>query len=211
MSRLVKEPCERLSTSRPMLATAVNNMRRRLSLAAFSVFLFVSVARPAFAQPNSCSVSAGSCTVAPSSNSATLTVGRFTHLQVANTSLALNGTVANVRASDYVTGFVNSSPVSMTVWSTAAWAIKVSGTSNSAKLIGSYSFAGNTANVCPATAAYLAMSGTATTATGFVGTTTSTPNSGVTGYLCVRTALSWTLDPASAAIAPSVFVTVSSP
>lgn len=158
----------------------------------------------------SCSFNPNPCTVTVT-GSVTLTVGRFTNMTVASSSVQLNSASAGVRSADYQTGFVNSNPIAMTIWSTAPWALKASGASNSSKAIGDYSFAGNSANACPSAAAYLSLSGTATAANGVPGTAANTTNAGQVAYMCIRTALSWTADAPSPNMAPSLYFQVSSP
>lgn len=176
---------------------------------AFAVLLAIT---PVFSQlyGQSCSFNPNPCSLTLS-GSVTLSVGRFTNMTVGSTSLQLNSASSAVRSADYQTGFVNSNPVAMTIWSTAPWSLKAYGVSNTSKAIGDFSFAGTASNACPSAAAYLTLSATATTANGVPGVAANTPNAGQVAYLCIRTALSWTADLASPNVTPTLYFQVSSP
>ena len=166
------------------------------------------VAAPLRAQ--TCAVSV-SC--APTgTTSSTLVVGRFTALTVtpSGTFSLRNGSALS--QAQYAAGFANSEPVAVTAWSNAAFTatFTTGAVTPTAKGIGAFSWARNGSVACPSASGYTTLTNAATPVFAS-GTTTATPNAGLTTYLCLRTALSWTGDLSGTSISVPLSFTIGSP
>lgn len=141
-------------------------------------------------------------------SNSTLSVGKFTSLTVSTTSLALNAGFAGVRATDYAAGSINSAVLTIRSWSnTANWNVTITPTATG-KPLGDFSWA-RTASCAAGTFTTL---GAGSVSLFAAAQTTPSPNAGVATQICVRTALSWTGDPASGgAISLPLRFTVAAP
>jgi hypothetical protein len=79
-----------------------------------------------------------------------------------------------------------------------------------AKGIGAFSWARNASAACPSATAYTTLTNAATPVFAS-GTTAATPNAGLTTFLCLRTALTWTGDLSGTTISVPFSFTIGSP
>lgn len=164
------------------------------------------------ASAQSCS-SATTCTVAlTGTTGSTLVVGRFTALTVSPSGTFSLRSGSALSQADYTAGFSNSAPVTVTAWSNTAFTatFTAGAVTPAAKGIGAFSWARNASAACPSATAYTPLTNAATPVFAS-GTTAATPNAGLTTFLCLRTALSWTGDLSGTTISVPLGFTIASP